>query len=335
VRIAVVSVPLRVPGDPARWITVPPQGYGGIQWVVANLVDGLLALGHEVFLLGAPGSPGDHPALHVVDAAEPAELRRWLARAPVDVVHDHSNGLVHPDHLPPGVGWCGTHHLTGRPAVARGCVYLSAAQRTAADGGDAPVIRLPVNPARYRFRRDKEGFLLFLGRVSAHKGALEAALLARAVGMPVRLAGPAWEPEYVAEIRALAPDAELLGEVGGQRRRDLIAAASAVVALSQPVTGPWGHRWCEPGATVVSEAVVSGTPVIATPNGCLAEIVPGVGTLVPYGREFDPDATAARIAALPSAERVRRRALARWDHVGIAARYAALYEGIRARRRAA
>ncbi|MGH3897824.1 MAG: glycosyltransferase [Pseudonocardiaceae bacterium] len=328
-RVAVVNVPLRVPGDPGRWITVPPQGYGGIQRVVCHLVDGLLALGHEVFLLGAPGSPATHPALHVVDAAEPAEMRRWLGSSRVDVVHDHSNGLVRPEDVRAGTAYCSTHHLTGAPAVRLNCVFVSGAQRNAAKDEAAPVIRLPVNPERYRFRSDKQSYLLFLGRISAHKGALEAAAFARAAGMAVKLAGPAWEEEYVAAIRERAPDAELVGEVGGAERLELISQATAVLVLSQSVAGPWGDLWCEPGATVVSEAAVSGTPVIATANGCLSEIVPGVGALVPYGEAFDPGYAAARVAALPSADRVRRRALARWDYVGIAGQYVSIYQRIR------
>lgn len=38
----------------------------GIQWMVANLIDGLLELGHELFLLGAPDSKLKHPRLCVV-----------------------------------------------------------------------------------------------------------------------------------------------------------------------------------------------------------------------------------------------------------------------------
>ncbi|GAA2848260.1 glycosyltransferase family 4 protein [Streptosporangium fragile] len=329
-RIAVVNVPLRVPGDPTRWITVPPQGYGGIQWVVSHLVDGLLALGHEVHLLGAPGSHAGHPDLRVVDAAEPAEMRRWLRGNRVDIVHDHSNGRITPRDLPPGAAYCSTHHLTGAPEIGLNCVYVSGAQRAAARAGAAaPVIRLPVNPDRYRFRRDKKDYLLFLGRISAHKGALEAAAFARAAGVPAVLAGPAWEEEYATAIRRNSPGAELVGEVGGAERVELISDAAAVLVLSQPVTGPWGDLWCEPGATVVSEAAVSGTPVIATANGCLPEIVPGVGTLVPYGERFEPGYAESRLAALPSADRVRRRALARWDHVGVARRYTEVYRRIR------
>ena len=46
-RIAVIAPP---------WYPVPPNGYGGIEWVVALLADGLTERGHEVTLFAPPGS---------------------------------------------------------------------------------------------------------------------------------------------------------------------------------------------------------------------------------------------------------------------------------------
>jgi hypothetical protein len=325
-RVAMVNVPLRVPGDPDTWITVPPQGYGGIQWVVTQIIDGLLDLGHSVALLGAPGSPGGHPRLEVIAAAEPAEMREWLESATVDVVHDHSNGQVGRNGLT--VPYLSTFHLTGVPSDPVNCVYLSRAQRAAA-GASGPVIRLPVNPRRYMFTGQKRDYLLFLGRVSPHKGAYEAAAFARAAGRLLLLAGPTWESGYADGIkRAYGDSVEFLGEVGGARRLALIAEAAAVLVLSQPVPGPWGGTWSEPGATVVSEAAVSGTPVVATASGCLAEIVPPVGAVVGYGSDFDGHRAASVIAGLPPPDQVRREAIARWHHRDIARAYQSIYRQV-------
>jgi hypothetical protein len=46
-RIAVTAHP---------WYRVPPSGYGGIEWVVGPLADGLTDRGHEVTLFAPPGS---------------------------------------------------------------------------------------------------------------------------------------------------------------------------------------------------------------------------------------------------------------------------------------
>lgn len=327
-RIAMVNVPLRLPADERRWITVPPQGYGGIQWVVAHLTAGLLELGHEVFLLGAPGSPDGHPGLTVLPVAEPREMRSWLRGAPVDLIHDHSDGKVGPVT---GRGFVSTHHLTTRPVHRAGCVYLSRAQRAHCGGDTAPVLPIPVDPKRYEAgaTAPKGDFLLFLGRVSPHKGALEAAAFARAAGSRLVLAGPSWDREYLDLIMSGYGDVvDPVGEVGGQARSRLLAAARAVLVLSQPTQGPWGGTWCEPGATVVSEAAASGTPVVATANGCLPEIVPPVGAIVDYGTRFDPHEARKVLARLPSADAVRAAAAERWGHVGIAERYARIYREV-------
>src|SRR5687767_1849567 len=46
-RIAEVSPP---------WLAVPPRGYGGVEWVVALLADGLVEHGHEVTLFATGDS---------------------------------------------------------------------------------------------------------------------------------------------------------------------------------------------------------------------------------------------------------------------------------------
>ncbi|MEU4586622.1 glycosyltransferase [Kitasatospora aureofaciens] len=327
-RIAMLNPPYRYGQDTTQWITVPPQGYGGIQWVVATLIDGLLDAGCEILLVGAPGST-PRPGLIVSDATTfDTALAALRAFAP-DVVHDHTNGQLLPAETPwPTVR---THHLNGAPEHQANNVYLSRAQRQAAGSADAPFIRLPVNPDRYTYRETKDNFLLFLGRVSAHKGAREAAAFAQAAGLPLKLAGPAWEPDYLHGILADYPDtAEYIGEVGGTRRTDLLAAARALLALSQPLEGPCEGVWIEPGATVVAEAAVSGTPVIATDNGCLAEIAPHVGLALPADQLPSPEEAATILAHLPAPEHLRTTATERWGHHVIAARYLEIYRRVAA-----
>src|SRR4029453_17699313 len=42
--------------DTPALVPVPPSGYGGIEWVVSLLADGLIDRGHEVTLFAPPGS---------------------------------------------------------------------------------------------------------------------------------------------------------------------------------------------------------------------------------------------------------------------------------------
>jgi len=47
------------------WFAVPPTGYGGIEWVVSLLADGLAAAGHDVTLF-ASGDSKTHAKLAAV-----------------------------------------------------------------------------------------------------------------------------------------------------------------------------------------------------------------------------------------------------------------------------
>ena len=76
-KVAMLIPPYRYGLDPAQWISVPPQGYGGIQWVASAIIDGLLKCGVEVLLIGAPGSP-ERAGLSVSAATEEPEVREAL-----------------------------------------------------------------------------------------------------------------------------------------------------------------------------------------------------------------------------------------------------------------
>jgi len=326
-RIAMINVPIPAPwlGE-GSWITVPPQGYGGIQWVVATLIEGMLDLGHQVVLLGAPGST-ERRGLNVInEAGTPREIRQWLgANASFDIVHDHSNGDVFNRENATPFPYLATYHLTGIPTMPKNVVYLSHAQRKAAGGGSAPIIPIPVVTAHYRNTLEKDDYLLFLGRVSPWKGALESAKFAKAVGLTLRIAGPTWDDEYRRQVQSEYPSKiEWRGEVGGADRLQLLGHARALLVLSQSLPGPWGHRWVEAGSTVVSEAAASGTPVIASDNGCLPEIVPGIGVILEE-QVWEFGVCNRALVTLPSPVAVADIARERWCHLKIARRYLDLY----------
>ena len=60
------------------WFPVPPTGYGGIEWVVSLLADGLVAGGHDVTLFAAGGSR-TKAKLHTTYETVPSlEIGKWL-----------------------------------------------------------------------------------------------------------------------------------------------------------------------------------------------------------------------------------------------------------------
>lgn len=161
--------------------------------------------------------------------------------------------------------------------------------------------------------------------MSAHKGVREAAAFAQTASLPLTVAGPAGEKDYLDALLADFPHTvDYKGEAGGSARTRLIARARAQLVLSQPWGGPFGGRWIEPGAAVVSEAAASGTPMIASDNGCLPEIVPGVGAVLPVGRDLPPPEAEQVLASLPTAQAVRETAVDRWGHHTITRQYLAV-----------
>src|SRR5438874_8549383 len=60
------------------WISVPPPGYGGVEWVVSGLTEALVARGHVVTLFCAPGSRSSARVVPLLDEHHPAEIERAL-----------------------------------------------------------------------------------------------------------------------------------------------------------------------------------------------------------------------------------------------------------------
>lgn len=120
--------------------------------------------------------------------------------------------------------------------------------------GDAVVPHF-VDLADFEYREDKEGYLLLLGRVNRDKGWPWAVEAARAVGRRLVVAG---------QGDALPADVDQRGLVGPGERRELLAGASAVLALP---------TYAEPFGMTAIEAAASGTPVVATDVGGLTETV--------------------------------------------------------------
>jgi glycosyltransferase involved in cell wall biosynthesis len=191
-RIAVIAPP---------WYPVPPSGYGGIEWVVALLADGLTERGHEVTLFAPPGSETEAELVPPLQEVPPEELigDPWYEAAHAvsayergsdfDLLHDHTGPVgasigavsdaptVHTLHGPFTEQ---TLMLYRRIARGHWFVAISQSQRSMGPanlrwGG---VVYNGIALDRYPFREDKEDFLFFLGRADEEKAphlAIEAA----------------------------------------------------------------------------------------------------------------------------------------------------------------
>lgn len=292
VRPANGARPLRLAIVAPPWFDVPPDGYGGIEAIVADLVDGLVARGHEVFLV-ATGRPGTAAQVFVTTYDEPpsqrlgealpeilhaATVTRALAELGPDVVHDHT--LAGPltaasREVPTAVTThCRVTGEYGRYLEALGetvhLVAISDAQRRSAPQLNwVARVHNGLDVRSFPVGAGADGYLLFLGRICQDKGAHLAIDAARAAGWPIVLAGKVSEPaerEYFEEaVRPrLGPGVTYVGEADASLKRELYGAAAAVLF---PVC------WDEPFGLVMVESMACGTPVIALRRGSVPEVV--------------------------------------------------------------
>jgi glycosyltransferase involved in cell wall biosynthesis len=275
------------------WVPIPPPSYGGIEQVVATLGAGLVERGHEVVMVAAPGSELAGARVVTPLAALPEEIgdqvadwRHALAGADaladVDVLIDHSGAVgalltsglgvpsLHVVHGPLDPIHAGIYAGLARHAPDLRLVAISHAQRAMAPTLPfAGVCHNGLDLAAATFRARSDGYLAFLGRMSAEKGADDAIRIARRAGLPLLIAAKCREPAehaYFARHVAphLGPDVVWLGELDAPDKYALLAGAAALLF---PIA------WPEPFGMVMIEAMACGTPVLATARGSVPEVV--------------------------------------------------------------
>lgn len=283
------------------WYGVPPPGYGGLEQVVAGLVDALALRGHAVTLFGAgvengtaadfvptvPDLQHDRLGEALPELAHLARVNRMITPGDFDVIHDHTTigplvagrrrvPTVATVHGNP-VGEYGDVLSDIHPGV--GLVAISHAQRRRAP--HLPWVATVHNgmevAAMPRTEAASAGPVLWLARFSADKGPDLAISACRAAGLPLVLVGKCHEPveqRYFAEVvePMLGPDVTLVANADRATCLRLLVQARC---LLMPL------RWEEPFGMVMVEAMATGTPVVALNRGAVPEIVrPGVTGLV-------------------------------------------------------
>jgi glycosyltransferase involved in cell wall biosynthesis len=329
--------------------SVPPTLYGGTERVVSWLTEELVAQGHEVTLFAS----GDSRTCAKLEPIVPRALRLdgILNATPYniimldkvatrmgefDVLHFHIDFFHYPlfRGMPHKVLTTlhGRQDLPELPDIYRAFAHMPLV--SISDHQRKPVP--PVNWMGTVYHGMPEtllaegsgdgGYLAFLGRICADKGILSAIEIARAAGLPLKVAAkvdPAdrkYFEEDVAPVLARSPHVEFIGEINDARKPEFLGNAKALLF---PIS------WPEPFGLVMIESMACGTPVVAFNCGSVPEIMEDgfTGFVVD-----DIDGAVAAVGRLDRLFRpsIRSRFEERFSARAMAGEYVKIYERLAA-----
>ncbi len=272
---------------------VPPKLYGGTERVVSYLTEALVAEGHDVTLF-ASGDSVTTAKLHPVwpralrldpsirDSIAPHMLlMEEVCRqaADFDMLHFHmdywSFSLFSRQKTPFVTTLHGRLDLPELQPVFNSfpqvpVVSISNAQRRPLPQANYAATVLHGLPEKLLTPRDMTpSYLAFLGRIAPEKRPDRAIRIARAAGIPLRIAAKVDRADQVYFDDIIKPmlsggGVEMIGEIGDAEKSDFLSGA---VGLLMPID------WPEPFGLVMIEAIACGTPVVAFNRGSVPEII--------------------------------------------------------------
>jgi glycosyltransferase involved in cell wall biosynthesis len=340
-----VRFPMRIAQIAPLAESVPPARYGGTERVVSFLTEELVALGHEVTLFASGDSRTDAVlvspcprALRLSRRPRPdanlahAALLDQVAEAAnnFDILHFHTEWchlpLVRRLNVPFLTTLHGRLDQLGIPLADEqfaDCSFVSISN----DQRSSWPLANWLGTVYHGLPRDlflpsleNDGYLAFLGRMSPEKGPEIAIRVARAAGLPLRIAAKIPRSDRAYFERSVRPamdgdSVQFLGELDESRKRDFLGRAAALLF---PID------WPEPFGLVMIEAMACGTPVIAFGRGSVPEVIEDGVTGFIVKDENAALAAVKRLAVLDR-QRVRKEFERRFAVSVMAQQYLALY----------
>lgn len=314
--------PLRIAMVVPPWLSLPPPGYGGLEQLVAGLIDALIARGNAVTLFGAGGQNGtaadfvstvpelqyDRLGESLPELAHLARVNQLITADDFDVIHDHTTigPMVAGRRAVPTVATVHGNPVGEYGQVLSdtdrgvGLVAISHAQRRANPGLPwVGTVHNALPPQEFTHKRAPgRGPVLWLARFSPDKGPDLAIRACRSAGLPLTLAGKCNEPaerryfERVVEPM-LDEDVTLVLNADREMTKQLLLDARCLIMSIQ---------WDEPFGMVMVEAMATGTPVVALRRGAVPELVRDGVTGLLCDREEDLPAALRESSRLDPAD---------------------------------
>ena len=328
--------------------SVPPRLYGGTERIVSYLTEELVGLGHEVTLFAS----GDSITAANLVPCVPRALRLDASvRDPIpyymlmldrvrqrvddfDVLHFHIDQFQFP--LFRSIAGRTVTTLHGRQDLPdllplylgfgdMPLVSISDAQRRPVpDANFAGTVHhgIPVDLHR-GIAKARASYLAFLGRISPEKRPDRAISIARALGIPLKIAAKVDRVDEVYFKTQIEPllqggGVEFIGEINDREKTQFLGDAQALLF---PVD------WPEPFGLSMIEAMACGTPVLAFRCGSVPEIVEDGITGAIVGTMDEAIAALPRVIALDR-KRVRQRFEQRFSATRMAKDYVGIYRSL-------
>jgi glycosyltransferase involved in cell wall biosynthesis len=328
---------------------VPPEKYGGVERVAAFLCDELVAAGHEVTLYAsgdsktaaklAPACPRalrfaeDTPFRDYVGATYMKMMLEVLIDVDqYDVLHFHTGFYHLPTFHPHRHKSLTTIHMPlhlapGADPILRAFAHMPYASISADQRSGMPdmnwlgTVHHGIPEHMLHLGPGGRDYLLFIGRIAPSKRPDRAIEIARAAGLPLKIAAKVDDVflDYFRETvepHIDGHDVEFIGEVADAEKQDLFGQARAMLF---PID------WNEPFGLVMIESMACGTPVVAWDMGSVGEVIDhGVTGYRVRSVEAAIDAVAT-VDKLDRAE-IRRVFERRFTAARMAKEYVGLYE---------
>jgi glycosyltransferase involved in cell wall biosynthesis len=328
--------------------SVPPRLYGGTERIVSYLTDELVRLGHDVTLFASADSI---TAAELVGCASTALRLDGNVRDPIpyymlmldrvrglaeefDILHFHIDQFHFPLFRQMADRTVTTLHgrqdLPDLKPLYLGfsempLVSISNGQRRSIPNANVVATvhhGIPTNLHKPNYN-PRGGYVGFLGRISPEKRPERAILIARTLGLTLKIAAKVdkvdetYFREQIAPLLS-GPGVEFVGEIDERGKAEFLGEAQALLF---PID------WPEPFGLVMIEAMACGTPVLAFRQGSVPEIIDQGVT----GAVVDTMEEAVRMLPQVLAldrHAVRRRFEQRFSSARMATEYVALYHSL-------
>jgi glycosyltransferase involved in cell wall biosynthesis len=327
--------------------SVPPRLYGGTERVVSYLTEELVGLGHDVTLFASGDSITSADLVSCCTRAlrlDPAVrdtiphfmlmIDKVRERAEeFDVLHFHVDLFHFPVFRALAARTLTTLH--GRQDLAdlkpfysrfRDMPLISISdhqRRPLPHANFVATVHHGIPAGLHRPSFEQGSYVAFLGRISPEKRPDRAIRIARAAGIPLKIAAKVDkvdEAYFRTEILPLidGPGVEFIGEINEREKTKFLGEAAALL---------FPGDWPEPFGLVMIEAMACGTPVLAFRCGSIPEVIEDGIT----GKVVDSEEDA--VAALPDVlsydrRAVRRRFEERFDAARMAKDYMRAYRSL-------